>query len=337
VTAPAVSPRGRALKVILGIAVSAVLLVYLFWEVDLHEIGARLANTLWGFLALSVALNLVSLWLRAWRWYYLFPPGSRPRHLFNALMIGYMANNLLPLRAGEVIRAYVASRRGQRFWTVVATIVVERALDGLAIGLIIAGLFLVIPMPPQFRWPAIVFLTVDVIAMVVLAVIALAPGACGAVIRGILHRWQWAERRAMDVLGTMTEGLKGLRAGHHFLPIVLSSAAIWLSFALSIWAGLHAAHLDLPLTASWTVLAFLGLGVSLPSSPGYVGVVQAATVLALALFSVPRTEALSFSILIHASQLLPVTAYGLVLLVVEHVSLSEATQVTRAAVVPSER
>jgi glycosyltransferase 2 family protein len=328
-----VPSRGRPAKILLGVAVSAALLVYLFWNVDLHEVVARLADTRWSFLVLSVALNLSSLWTRAWRWYYLFPPGSEPRRLFNALMIGYMGNNLLPLRAGEVVRAYVASRRGQRFWTVLATIVVERALDGLAIGLIVAGLFLTIPIPAQLRWPAAVFLTVDLIAMAVLAVIALAPAGCGAVIRALFQRWPWAERRAMDVLGTMSEGLRGVRAGHHFLPIFISSGLIWVLFAFSIWTGLHAAHLDLPLAASWTVLAFLGLGVSLPSSPGYIGVVQAATVLALALFSVPRTEALSFSILIHASQLFPVTLYGLVLLLVEHVSLAEATK----AAVPSER
>ena len=128
----------------------------------------------------------------------------------------------------------------------------------------------------------------------------------------------------------MTEGLRGVRAGHHFVPISLSTMLIWVLFALSVWTGLRAAHLDLPLSASWTVLAFLGLGVSLPSSPGYLGVVQVATVLALDLYSVPRTEALSFSLLIHASQFVPVTIYGLVLLLVEHVSLSEAARTTGA-------
>jgi uncharacterized membrane protein YbhN (UPF0104 family) len=130
----------------------------------------------------------------------------------------------------------------------------------------------------------------------------------------------------MDALGTMTEGLRGLRAGHHALPIVFSSAGIWLLFAGSVWIALHAAHLDLPFAASWTVLAFLGLGVSLPSSPGFVGVVQAACVGALKLFGVPWTEALSFSLLLHASQFVPVTLVGLAFLLVEHVSLSEATR-----------
>jgi uncharacterized protein (TIRG00374 family) len=336
-TGPLGSSGRRLAQIGAGVGVSGALLVYLFWDVDLHEIGLRLANTYWRFLAASIVLNLLSLWLRAWRWYYLFPPGTRPSRLFNALMIGYMGNNLLPLRAGEIVRVYVASRRSQRFWTVLATIVVERALDGLAVGLIVVGLCLTMTVPRQLRWPAAVFLVADLAAMLLIAALAFAPGACAALIRAVFRRWPGAQRRLMDVLGTMNEGLKGVRAGHHFLPIALSSTAIWLALALSVWAALHAAHLDLPWTAPWAVLAFLGLGVSLPSSPGFVGVVQAATVLALALYSIPRTEALSFSLLFHASQYFPVTIVGLIFLLVEHVSLTEATRGAGPAAVSAPR
>ena len=68
--------RARLAKILLGIAVSGALLLYLFWNVDLHEVAARLASTNWWFLAVSVGLNFGSLWMRARRWYYLFPPGS---------------------------------------------------------------------------------------------------------------------------------------------------------------------------------------------------------------------------------------------------------------------
>jgi uncharacterized membrane protein YbhN (UPF0104 family) len=78
--------------------------------------------------------------------------------------------------------------------------------------------------------------------------------------------------------------------------------------------------------AAWTTLGFLGLGVSLPSSPGFVGVVQAAVVTGLHLFGVPYDDALSFSLLLHFSHLVPVTAWGLVLLFVEHVSLAVAVR-----------
>lgn len=320
-------PAARRLaQILLGLAVSAGLLVYCFWDVDLAVIAARLRETLWTFLALSIVLAFGSLWARAWRWGYLFPPGPRPSHLLRALLIGYMGNNLLPLRAGEVVRIYVASRHGPRFWTTVATVVVERVLDGVALGLIVAGLLLLVPVPVEMRWSIAIFLALDLAAILVLAMIAIAPGICRVLIETIFHRIGWLERRLIGFLGTMTEGLRGIRAPRHAIPVLVGSVAIWLSLALSVWTAMHAAHLDLPLVASWVVLAFLGLGVSLPSSPGFVGVIQAATVLALALFGVPRAEALSFSLLLHASQFFPVTAAGLVCLLLEHVSLTDAAR-----------
>jgi uncharacterized protein (TIRG00374 family) len=320
--------RGRLAKILLGGAVSVGLLVYLFWNVDLREVGARLLATNWAFLAASIMLNLFSVWVRAQRWAYLFPPGSHPTHLFNAVMIGHMGNNLLPLRAGEIVRVYVASRHGQRFWTTFATLVVERVLDGVAVGLMLAALFLTLPIPAELRWPAFIFLSVDLGALATLVVIALAPKGCARAIRAFFRGSGRIERQLLDILSTMSEGLRGVRTRRHLVPIVLYSVGIWLVLVLTVWTGLRAAHLDLPLTASWAVLVFLGLGVSLPSSPGFVGVAQAAIVLALALFAVPHTEALAFSILLHAAQYCPVTIYGLILLLVEQVSLSDATRRT---------
>ena len=324
-------------KILLGLVVSVGLLAYFFWDVDLRVVGGRLRETLWGYLALSVVLNFVSLWARARRWRYLFAPGARSGHLFRALLVGYMGNNLLPLRAGEIVRIYVASRHGPHFWTTFATVVVERVLDGLAVGLLVGGLLLVVPVPDQLRWSILVFLAVDLVGILVLVLIAAAPNASRALIETFFHRIGWLERRMLSMLGTMTEGLHGLRAARHVVPITLYSVGIWFFLALSVWTALHAAHLDLPLAAAWTMLAFLGLGVSLPSSPGFVGVIQAATVLALALFSVPRTEALSFSLLLHASQFFPVTALGLVCLFLEHIRLTDATRVDVAQIASSER
>lgn len=324
-------------KILLGLVVSAGLLTYFFWDVDLRVVGGRLRETLWGFLALSVALNFLSLWARARRWRYLFAPGARPGHLFRALLVGYMGNNLLPLRAGEIVRVYVASRHGPRFWTTFATVVVERVLDGLALGVLVGGLLLVVPLPGELRWSILAFLGVDLVGIIVLVAIAVAPSACRALIETFFHRIGWLARRMLSMLDVMTEGLRGVRTPRHVVPLTLYSVGIWLFLALSVWTALHAAHLDLPLAAAWTVLAFLGLGVSLPSSPGFVGVVQAATVLALALFAVPRAEALSFSLLLHAAQFLPVTAVGLGCLFLEQVKLTDATRVDVAQVASPER
>jgi len=328
-----VPSRGRLLKILLGLAVSSGLVVYLFSRADLSAIGARLADTHWGFLAASSALNLGSLWARSRRWGYLFPPGARPSGLFNAVMIGYMANNLLPLRAGEVVRAYVVTRRGQRFWTTVTTMVVERVLDGLAIGLLLASLFLLISIPRDLEWAALVFLSVDLVLLALLGVFALAPARCQRLVRILVSGRPALAARAERLLVTFDVGLAGLRAPRHVLPMIGWSCAIWGALVMSIWAGFRAARLDLPVAAAWTTLGFLGLGVSLPSSPGFVGVVQAAVVTALRLFDVPYDDALSFSLLLHVSQFVPITVWGLVLLFVEQVSLAEAV---RARSVPPE-
>ncbi len=315
---------GRLVQILLGIAVSAVLLVWLFWNVDLRAVAARLADTRWGWLAVSVALNLASLWARAVRWRFLFPQRARPTHLFNAVMIGYMGNNLLPLRAGEVLRVYVVTRRGQRFWTTVTTLVVERALDGLAVGIVLAFVFFQIPTPHEVAWALEVFVGLVLTMIVVLVAIVAAPLPFRILIRSLTYRWPGIERRLLVVFDTMSDGLQGMRRPRQLLPTALWSVAIWALIVLSVWAGFRAASLELPMAAALCVIAFIGLGVSLPSSPGFIGVIQAATVLALSFFDVGKADALGYSLLLHASQFVPVTLWGLLLLVVEHVGLVEA-------------
>ena len=293
---------------------------------NLRALASRLADTRWELLAVSAAINLTVVWVRARRWRYLFPPGPAPAGLPSAVMIGYMANNLLPLRAGELVRVYVVRRRGQRFWTVVATLLVERVLDALAVVLILAALLLALPVPRELEIAAVIFLVIDVVAMILLAVIALTPDRARALVRRWTGRRAALAARLLQGLDTFTEGLRGVRSPQHLLPLLLWSAANWCVWALAIWVAFRAAHLALPPTAAWAVLAFVGLGVSLPSSPGFAGVFQAAVVLALALFGVAKAEALSFSLLLHGSQFVPVTLWGLALLVREHVSLTEAAR-----------
>jgi uncharacterized protein (TIRG00374 family) len=278
--------------------------------------------------ALSIACALASLWTRAWRWRYLFPADDEPPGLVPAIMIGYMANNVLPLRAGEVMRVYVVARRwGRGFWTTLATLIVERVLDGLAVVLILGALVFVIPVPPLFEWAATVLLVVDLLGMAVLVALAVAPAAGSRAVAWILRRWPRAQRRAVAAVGTFTRGLEGVRTPAHAVPLLLWSVAIWALAALSAWAMLRAVNLPLPLVVGWTVLAFVGLGVSIPSAPGYVGVFHVAATWALAIFGVAQATAVGYALLFHASQFVPVTLLGWVFLLREHLTLGEARAV----------
>jgi uncharacterized membrane protein YbhN (UPF0104 family) len=287
-----------------------------------------------------VVVGLAGVWARARRWRWLFPPGPEPPGIVPATMIGYMANNVLPLRAGEVVRIYVLGRKlreaegmtgTQSFWLVTATLVVERVLDSLAIVLMLAVLVLTIPVPRVVEWAAGVLFAIDVVGVSALVAIARAPALCRRLLLRLTGRWPAVAPTIVSIFDTGLRGLDGIRTPSHLPRLALWTGLVWLLPATAAWAMLRAVHLDLPFGAGWTVLAFVGVGISVPSAPGYVGVFHAAATAALGVFGVPRSAALAYALLFHASTLLPITVAGWFYLLREHVSLGEARRASTAA------
>ena len=301
---------------------------------DLPELGRQLVATNWLWVVPAVAVAPLGLWARARRWRYLFPPGAEPPGLVAANMIGYMGNNVLPLRAGEFVRIYVVARRiaAQQagtvtggMWLAGATIVVERILDSLTLVLILGVLILLIPVPAALEYAAAVVLAVDLVAAAALATLALAPDFSRRWLARLTRRRPALQHRAERALSLILRGLEGIRVPAHRLPLLVWTVVAWCLPAAGAWALLRAMHLPLPIIAGWTVMTFVGFGISIPSAPGYVGVWHAATVLALSIFGVAQATALGYALLYHASQFVPITLVGWLFLVREHVSLGEAT------------
>jgi uncharacterized protein (TIRG00374 family) len=319
------------LKVALGVAVSVALFAYLFWNVDLHALGEQLRHARWTWVLFAAVLTPLGLVARARRWRYLFAPGERPPSLVSGLMIGYMVNNILPLRAGELARVYVVARRwGHGFWTVLATTIVERVLDGLAVVLMLGILVLLVDVPPVLRWGAGVLLLINLAGVVILVSFALAPGPSRTAIRWVVRRWPRAQAPALRIFERFVRGLAGVRTPAHAIPLVLWTVVVWVIPATFAWSAMRAMNLALLWVAPWTVLAFVAVGVSIPSAPGYVGVFHAATTVALGLFGVPHAEALGYALVLHAAQFVPVTLVGWIALLREQVSLAAATHATPA-------
>ena len=313
-------------KLLVGVVISVALFGYLVWSVDVHELVALLGRTRWEWVIVACALAPVSVWTRARRWRYLFPPGSDPPAVIPATMIGYMVNNVLPLRAGELVRVYVVAKRwGHGFWTALATLIVERVLDSLVIVLIMAVLVLRVPVPPTLEIGAAVVLAIDLVAVAVLCSLAVAPVRARRVIERLTRRWPALQRRVVAILETFVLGLEGIRTRAHLLPLVLWTVVVWVLPAFITWTMLRALQLELPWIAAWVVLAFVGLGVAIPSAPGYIGVFHAAATIALSIFSVPTTAAFGFALLLHAAQIVPITVVGWIYLLREHLTLADAT------------
>ena len=315
----------KRLKVVVALGISLALLVYLARSVDFQELSAQLARTHWGWVAAAVAAGLGGLFCRAARWRYLFAPDARPPALVPAMMIGYMANNLLPLRAGEFVRVYVVARRWQHgFWTALATLIVERVLDSLALVLILGVLVLLIPVPALFRNAALVVLAIDVAGVLVLGWLAFYPDAGRRVIGRLSRRWPVVERVGR-VYERFVRGLDGIRSVSNVGPLIAWTAIVWIMPALAAWTTLRAVDLHLPFLAGWVVLAFVGLGISIPSAPGYIGIFHFAAAKAVEMFGLSASAAVAFAIVLHATQFVPVTVVGWLFLVREGLSLGEAT------------
>jgi glycosyltransferase 2 family protein len=283
--------------------------------------------------AVAVVVGLAGVYARAFRWRWLFPPGPPPPGIVAATMIGYMGNNVLPLRAGEIVRIYAAARHvreaerlsgTQAFWLVASTLVIERVLDSLAIVLMLAVLVFFIPVPAAVEWGAGILFVIDVVGVAFLVTVARAPHLGRRLVVRLTRRWPAAERTALALFDTALRGLDGIRTPAHAARVAAWTLAVWLLPASAAWAMLRAVHLDLPFIAGWVVLAFVGLSISVPSAPGYVGVFHAAATAALAVFGVPREVGLAYALLYHASALVPITVVGWIYLLREHLSLGEA-------------
>jgi uncharacterized protein (TIRG00374 family) len=278
-------------------------------------------------------MGLAGIWARARRWRWLFPPGPEPPGIVPVTMIGYMANNVLPLRAGEVVRIYLLARRmrasggmsvAESLGLVTATVVVERVLDSLSIVLMLCVLVLTIPVPRVVEWAAGVLFAIDVVGVAALVAIARAPGTCRRLLLRLIGRWPVAARTVLSMFETGLRGLDGIRTPSQLPRLAVWTAIVWLLPATAAWAMLRAVHLDLPFGAGVTVLAFVGVGISVPSAPGYVGVFHAAATAALDVFGVSRSAGLAYALLYHASVIVPITLAGWLYLLREDVSLAEA-------------
>lgn len=308
-------------SLVVGLAVSGVCLWYAFQGVDLAAVGRDMlqVGALW--VTASVLATVAGLILRAVRWRLLltgikaFPLGS----LVSATFIGIMANNVLPARMGEFVRAWVLARREQASSsTVFASIVLERLLDLLA-ALAILGMCLVFLPKLDQKAAAVVTGTGKVVLLGVVGlglVIALAVRARPVVLRFAYALGERVQRSwtasLLKILEQFLEGLRGLRGALQTLAVLALSLLIW---AASIAAFLVLAEgFGLGLTAVQAALVFVVVlfGVALPSAPGFVGTFHGFCVAGLSMVATPDPSvAAAYATLLHGSQWLVINLLGL--------------------------
>jgi uncharacterized protein (TIRG00374 family) len=260
--------------------------------------------------------------------------------LFSATVVGFLSGLAIP-RAGEILRPYLVARRHPAVSTSAgfATIILERVFDLLTVLMLFAAYLFVLPIPSsQTQGPLMGVVkaagaSAAVGALVLLALLfafhARAEQALRLCERVLGLFPAWLAERAGGILKAFSGGLAVLQApAGHLLAIAAQSFLVWLSIALTIWLNDKAFGIDLPFHATFLVIAFLTVGVAIPT-PGMVGGFHAFFVVALAdVFSVGRDVAGAAALACHALSNLPVLVFGLFFLGREGLSLDRVASLT---------
>ena len=310
-----------------GVSVSVFFVYLAVRQVDFSESLRALGTVRPGWLAAATLVYLASFPIRALRWRLILrvqrvlPLGE----LLAPVFVGYMANNVLPARAGEVYRAHFLGRRaGISRSGVAASIVVERTFDGLMLVLTILFVFVAFPKGDYLGVTAVV---------TGLIFLALAAGiffyglrvdpAHRAIERALEFLPRALHRRLAGRLGFFLRGIRGISTVRELSEAGAYTLVIWVLDGCAIALVVTSFGVTLPPVGYVLVFALVALSTTLPSGPAFVGPFQYAFVLSLGSFAVSRETALAVSVVAQLSLLGSVTVIGLVLLLREQLRASK--------------
>ncbi len=326
--------RRRSWRLLLNAGVSGICLYFVLRQAAWHDIVAATRALDFRPLVLPLLLTVAALPLRPLRWQLIFPKALRPRFItaFCVTAIGNMVNNILPARGGDIVRCVMISPNAaiSATSTAMATLALEKILDGLGLGLVlVAGVYLLGP-PAWVGWLAAVSMGVFVCAFVFLALMRSFPRAVVRVVEHTLVRLRCPRlgRRLSDLIGSFIKGLATVGSVKQFARLGLLTALIWVVDAVGVWGLAHSLGLSLALHDALIVSAVIGLGLTIPAGPAGVGTYEAFAVAALALYSVPKEVAVSFAILGHLWAFLQTNGLGLSCLIVSRFGFGELTHLT---------
>jgi uncharacterized protein (TIRG00374 family) len=327
--------KSRWFILLLGLLVSVGLLWFAFRDLQLQEVLEALQGANYWWLVPGVAVYFVSVWFRSWRWGFLLR-GSKhvsPNHLFPVVVIGYMGNDVLPFRLGEVLRAYVLWRREQiNIGTSLTTAVLERLFDGLTMVLFVLLGLLFVPMSPFFSRLVAIASAVFLGALVVFLFLAARPQLLHRIAHGLIKALVPQRFRALlfGLVEGVIDGLESLRSGRDVLVVFGVTLWVWILETLKYWLVSFVFGLRLPYFGILLMAGVVNLLTALPSLPGYIGTFEAGAIQVLEILGAPAGRAASYVLVLHAILLIPVTLLGVAFMAREGVRWTEVWGVERS-------
>lgn len=310
--------RRKWFAIVFGLISSVVFVWLAARNVDLSKVGDVLSQVQWWWLAAYVAAAASLQLLRIGRWtLLLYSLGeTRIRRSAKIGAVGISAIFFLPARLGEFVRPVLISdpeRVG--FGEAMATVVIERLVDGIMVGimLLLLGSF-VAPSPDTAS--AIQATGLGVGGVFVGLTVALFLAArfselSFSFIDKVFGRWPKLAEKLKNTIERFREGLFALVRSRHAISYLGITIVLWIASGLSLIPVFEAFALDLPIAAGFVILGATAVGILVPAGPTAVGPFHYAATLAASWFLLPPDTALSFAVLFHVGQVIANLAVGL--------------------------
>ncbi|TVQ85329.1 MAG: UPF0104 family protein [Chromatiaceae bacterium] len=317
-------------------SVTALTLIYSLWGADLRSFGQTLIGG--NLLVLPPYLMVLGVFFvsNAHRWGLVLRPFGRftVQELLPSMMIGFAANNVLPLRLGELIRADLLARdAGLSRSGVMMSLALERLLDLIGILVVYAAALALVPTAPAGFRALAWFASIAIMGLgAVLAMFVLLPRRLDTPTRS-LSSWVPSAigRRCVIYLEQFRQGLCAVRNPATAALLILYSIGRWLLAVVLAWLAIYAYAGVVPVPIVMLTIGVTAFAVALPSAPGFVGPIQAAFVFALTPFGIDQEAALAASVLFLLGHWIPVTAFGAIFFVGRHLTFRKLAACAEAA------
>ena len=301
---------GGLIRAGIGIAISVASLAYVLSGVDLAQTADILRTAIPVWIVVSVVLQATDVLLRAARWQQLVAPIQwvRYRPMLAYLLVGYLANNILPARLGELVRShYLGDREGISRASALGTVVVERIVDTAVVVTIGAVAILVLHVRGVVASAVLVGL-----AVTGLLVIALAVGIVAHRLPGADRVIAFAERRprVAELGRRLHEGLAVARRPRTVAATVALSVLAWGASLLAVAAAGQSIGLQLTIGEAALLSSGVALATAIPSAPGYLGTFELAFTTIGKALGLPSDEAFALGVIVHVEILVLTSAGG---------------------------
>ncbi len=308
---------------VLAIGVSLALLGWALRDVEFEAFLHHVRNVRpWPMIgAVAIATTLFPLRVFRWRLLLKRPDGENLPWLtmWHPIAMGFMANNVLPFRIGEVVRIVSVSRLGNvGLGASLSSVAVERIFDGLALVFLMTVALFTAGIPDEVRLGGVSLTQAATIAGVVsgaalvAAIMVVAfPQAAERLIQLAVRSPKWSAK-LVGILEDLRHGMAALRSPVRVLGVALWSVGLWLLNGLSFYVAFLAFDIPVNFAGALLLQGVLAVGISVPSAPGYLGVFEAAIVLVLAgVYKLSDDLGVAYALTYHITTFIPITLLGL--------------------------